>query len=141
SAFFAGIGGALYAALVGFVSPDSFSLVFSLQFLVMIVVGGLASIPGAILGALAIFELGLRLAPPLTEQLTRLVPGVSTQNPWGVYGVVLILAMIFAPGGLWGLARRSWQWLLRRGSPRTARQQTIEAAAAAGPLAKTAEPQ
>lgn len=141
SAFFAGIGGALYAILVGFVSPDGFTLLFSIQFLVMIVVGGLASIPGAIIGALLVFELGLRIAPDINDAL---LPEQAGKNPWLVYGVVLILMMIFAPAGAWGLARRGWAFVLRRLPIRTAGAPVeipLEAPVVAGPVAKTAERQ
>ncbi len=132
SAFFAGIGGALYAVLVGFVSPDSFSLVFSLQFLVMIVIGGLASIPGAILGALLVFELGLRVAPQVNNLIA---PELTGKNPWMVYGVVLILMMIFAPTGVWGLIRRGWARVRRRTTAGPAQPQPAspEVVRSAGP--------
>ena len=86
-----GIGGALSAIAVGFVSPDSFTIALSLTLFVGMVVGGASSISGAIYGALFI-----QFIPNIAEEISKAVPGV-------VYGVILIAVMFFAPGGLAGV--------------------------------------
>lgn len=87
-ALFAGVGGALGAIAVGFVSPDSFSIALSLTLFVGMVVGGAASISGAIYGALFIV-----FVPNLAEEISKAIPGA-------IFGVILILFMFFAPGGI-----------------------------------------
>lgn len=75
SAFFTGIAGGLYAYWIGFVSPNDFTVVTSFLLLGMIVVGGLASIPGAIIGAVI-----LTILPELTSSfigLTNLIIGIA----------------------------------------------------------------
>lgn len=94
SALYTGLAGGLYALAVGFVSPDSFTLLTSIQFLTMIVVGGLGSVSGSILGAAVI-----TLLPNYAAE-------ISKAAPWAIYGAVLIVFMIFLPAGLAGLLRR-----------------------------------
>lgn len=89
SSFYAGVAGSLYAHLVGFISPNDFSLVMSINLLSVIVIGGLASIPGSILGALFLVL------------LPQLLSGVKNLSS-AVYGLALIAVVIFLPGGLWG---------------------------------------
>ncbi len=93
SAMYTGIGGALGAIAVQFVAPDSFNVFLSIAFLVGIVVGGLASIEGAIFGALFI-----QFVPNLADQ-------VSKAAPWAIYGIVLIVCMYAMPGGVSGIIR------------------------------------
>jgi len=87
-ALFTGVGGALGAIAVGFVSPDSFSIALSLTLFVGMVIGGAASISGAVYGALFIVFM-----PNFAEQISKAVPGA-------IFGVILILFMFFAPGGI-----------------------------------------
>jgi branched-chain amino acid transport system permease protein len=99
SAFYAGIGGSLMAHLVGFISPESFNLMVSIQFLSMIVIGGLASILGSILGAV------------LLTALPHLLSGIKNL-PMVIYGVCLVLVVMFEPLGLrgrWGKIRLYWR--------------------------------
>ena len=100
SALYAGIAGGLDAVAVGFVSPESFGLPLSLAFLVGIVIGGLASLPGAIFGALFI-----EFVPNWADQLTVYFGENAKALPGAVYGVMLILAMAMAPSGIAGLFR------------------------------------
>ncbi len=93
SAMYTGIGGALGAIAVQFVAPDSFNVFLSIAFLVGIVVGGLASIEGAIFGAIFI-----QFVPNLADQ-------VSKAAPWAIYGIVLIVFMYVMPGGISGAFR------------------------------------
>jgi branched-chain amino acid transport system permease protein len=93
SAFYAGVAGALGAIAVQFVSPDSFTIFLSLTLLVGVVVGGLASISGALYGALFI-----QFIPNIADQ-------ISKAAPWAIYGVFLIGLMYLMPSGVAGLIR------------------------------------
>jgi branched-chain amino acid transport system permease protein len=104
SAMFTGIGGALGAIAVQFVAPDSFNIFLSIVFLVGIVIGGLASIPGALYGALFI-----QFVPNFADQ-------ISKAAPWAIYGVVLILFMYLMPTGVAGFVRMVGARLTRRRS-------------------------
>jgi branched-chain amino acid transport system permease protein len=96
SAAFTGVAGALGAICVAFVSPDSFTVFLSITFLVGVVVGGLASIPGAIFGAIFI-----QFVPNVAEE-------ISKSAPWAIYGVVLIAIMYMMPSGVMGLLKKIW---------------------------------
>ena len=74
-------------------APDTFNFFLSVTFLVGVVIGGLASIPGAVFGGLVIVFI-----PNIAEQ-------VSKAAPWAIYGVFLILFMYFMPTGIWGFIR------------------------------------
>ena len=93
SALYTGIAGALGAVAVQFVSPDAFGVFLSISLLVGIVVGGLASVSGAIYGALFI-----QFVPSVAEQ-------VSKSAPWAIYGLLLIVFMVLMPGGVAGVVR------------------------------------
>lgn len=90
SAMFTGVAGAVGAIAIQFVAPDSFSVFLSITLLVGIVVGGLASISGAIFGAFFI-----QFIPNVADQ-------ISKSAPWAIYGVFLILFMYFLPYGVAG---------------------------------------
>ena len=100
SAMFTGIAGALSAIVTQYVAPDSFPIFLSLSFLVGIVVGGIASISGAVFGALFIV-----FVPNLADS-------ISTAAPLAVYGIALITLMYLMPSGVAGLLR-SFRWLPR----------------------------
>jgi len=97
SAMYTGVGGALGAIAVQFVAPDSFTAFLSIAFLVGIVVGGLATIEGAIFGAIFI-----QFVPNVADQ-------VSKAAPWAIYGIVLIAFMYLMPGGVSGVIRQAWR--------------------------------
>ncbi len=91
SAAFTGVAGALGAIVVAFVAPDSFTVFLSITFLVGVVIGGLASIPGAIFGAIFI-----QFVPNIADE-------ISKSAPWAIYGVFLIIFMYLMPTGVMGL--------------------------------------
>jgi branched-chain amino acid transport system permease protein len=101
SAMYTGVAGALSALLAQFVSPDSFSFFLSISLLVGAVVGGVASIWGAVFGAFFIVYV-----PNWADQLTKAAP-------WAIYGLVLLGFMYTIPQGLAGLARLIGQKLRR----------------------------
>lgn len=105
SAAYTGVAGALGAIVVAFVAPDSFNVLLSITFLVGVVVGGLASIHGAIFGALFI-----QFIPNIADQ-------ISKSAPWAVYGVFLIVFMYVMPFGFAGLLQKiSYRLKTRRAS-------------------------
>ncbi len=95
SAAYTGIGGALSAISVQFVSPDSFTMFLSISLLVGMVVGGVGTLWGSIFGAAFIM-----FVPSVAES-------ISKDAAWGVYGIVLILFMFVMPGGMMGLIART----------------------------------
>jgi branched-chain amino acid transport system permease protein len=100
SAFITGIAGALLAHKLKFISPDAFNIILSIQLLLMVVVGGLGSIQGAIFGA--IFVGGL---PQAIAVLRDYLPTVIAKTPGlepGLFGLVMILIVLFEPLGIYG---------------------------------------
>jgi branched-chain amino acid transport system permease protein len=106
SAGAAGLAGGVLALVVRLAAPSGFTLVLSLSLLTAIVIGGLGSLLGALLGsALLVF------LPPFVTDLGSswgLDSTEAAQLAPFVYGVVLILAMIFAPAGAVGTLRTRW---------------------------------
>lgn len=120
-AFFSGIAGAYFSAKLSTVASSNFSFLDSVLFLSMVVLGGLGSIPGVIVGALAVYAInvlvlrgldGLGSDPtsflyPSYNYLITHFPNFSFGNIRNViFGVILIVVMIFRPEGLIPSARR-----------------------------------
>ena len=110
SSMYAGLAGVLYALSIGSVAPESFGLALSVQFLAMIVLGGLGSVWGSILGATFVSALPLvfqQYAGSLPFIVEPGEPGiVASQAAAFLYGGAIVLVVMFEPGGLVGLARR-----------------------------------
>ncbi|MDB5858531.1 MAG: branched-chain amino acid transporter permease, partial [Ramlibacter sp.] len=100
SAALAGIGGALYAHQIRFISPDQFDIIQSIDLLLMVVIGGLGSIHGAFLGA--IFLIGLPQAIGAVKDYLPQAIGQAPGLKAVVYGAVLIGFVLFEPLGLYG---------------------------------------
>ncbi len=96
SAFYAGVAGSLFAQVNGTVTPESIGIVTSINFLVGIVIGGLASILGSVIGAAAIIYL-----PSDAPELVGRIPGFNTEiverAPGAIQGTLVILAMLIMP--------------------------------------------
>jgi branched-chain amino acid transport system permease protein len=90
SALYTGIAGSLGAIVVQFVAPDSFSIFLSINILVGSVVGGMATISGAIIGGIFIL-----FVPNMAEVVSKAAPGA-------IYGIFLIVFMYVMPGGIAG---------------------------------------
>jgi len=103
SAIFAGVAGSLYAAAVGFVSPSTFSLHLSVILVAMAVLGGTRSLLGPLLAAA--FLTLIPYADAVLPGLSREVMTVIQDWEADVYGLVIILVMLFLPGGIAGLLR------------------------------------
>ncbi|RQX03127.1 branched-chain amino acid ABC transporter permease [Micromonospora globispora] len=108
SAACAGLGGGVYAVLTATVAPGKFSLDLSLFLLMAIVIGGLGSLAGAVWGAILL--VALQDLPSLITENVALPPGLAQRLEGNlalaVFGLILIVVMLVAPGGLQGLARR-----------------------------------
>ena len=106
SSGYAGLAGALLALAYGRLSPDLFSLTLSVDFLVMIVLGGLGSVGGAVVGALFVTALPLVLAQYSSSLPFLAAPGSGGLDPATLsrllYGVAIILVLLFLRGGLAG---------------------------------------
>lgn len=112
SSFFAGVTGALYYAVIGVFEPAAFGLLLSIQYLAMILIGGVATISGAIMGALFITAL-----PRISAEIAHILPGISESAGGGgiltvfqleqvLYGALIIGFLIFEPRGLFGIWMR-----------------------------------
>jgi len=113
SAFYAGIAGGLYAFVLRFIEPEIFTLLMSIMFLAMVVVGGLGSIMGSIAGDSLLSWMDLQLRnilsiPYVGEWLEALsksyfsITGVSNIQ-FIVFGLIMILIMLFEPLGIYGI--------------------------------------
>ncbi|MFN3369002.1 MAG: branched-chain amino acid ABC transporter permease [Thermus sp.] len=104
-AAFSGVMGVIFAAQRTFVSPESFTLLASITILGMVILGGMGSIPGAILGAAALTILNLDVLKTFSEFVRTSLPQIPNQvDPAKyerlVFGLILVLMMIFRPEGL-----------------------------------------
>ena len=109
AALYAGLSGFLFAHFQRFISPTPFSLTTSIEYLFMVILGGAARLPGALLGA--------ALVTLLREQLTDWVPrltGATGDYEVMAFSVAVILLLQRAPGGLWPVLARLWS---RRAPP------------------------
>lgn len=137
SAFYAGIAGAIFAQVIGRVSADSFSILDSINYLTTIVVGGLATILGSVLGGI-VFQLVPELTRFLRDQFGW---GIAEEAPWAIYGALLIVVMVFMPYGMAGFIHRLGRLRpadLARPLQRWYQQLTAESRAAAGAAASDA---
>jgi branched-chain amino acid transport system permease protein len=95
SSFFGGVAGALYAQLNFFIDPRSFDIVKSTEILVMVYLGGIASLFGSVLGAV-IFTVLMQVLQPIGTWRMVILP------------LILVLLMLFRPRGIMGLRELAW---------------------------------
>jgi len=107
SAALTGIGGALYAHKVTFISPEQFTLLQSIELVTIVILGGVGSLHGAVLGAAFLIVLP-QLIAVAKDYLPSSVGGSGLQAV--VFGLVLIGFIVFEPLGLYGrwLKVRTW---------------------------------
>ena len=113
SSFYAGVGGALFAHYLGFVSVEGFDILLSIQFLAMVIIGGLGSIMGTLLGTAFMV-----LLPEAMETLSRALSGIPALQHGLPYlkqmaiGLAIVLFLIFEPDGLahrWRQIKAYWK--------------------------------
>lgn len=109
-ASFGGVAGGVFAAMQGFVSPESFSLIESIMILAMVVLGGMGHIPGVILGAVLLTVLPevLRygVGPLQTAVFGKMLIDPESLRML-VFGLALVLVMRFRSSGLWPAPERA----------------------------------
>lgn len=117
SSFYAGVGGALYGHYLGYVSAEGFTILLSIQFLGMIIIGGMGSVMGTLMGTAFMV-----LLPEVTEFAVSSIKGVAGDIPAltnalayikeAAIGLVIVLFLIFEPDGLvhrWRLIKSYWK--------------------------------
>ena len=114
SSFYAGVAGSLWAHYVTIITPEHFTIVESINYLAMIIIGGIGSVLGAILGAIFMI-----LLPEVLQAFADSFAGVfpSIWNMFAalkevVFGVVIVLFLIFEPDGLnhrWQMTKAYWK--------------------------------
>lgn len=109
SSFFAGVAGAMFFGIAGVVEPGAFTLLLSISYIAMILIGGVATISGSIMGALFITSLG-RISQELAGSLPFVSPQVHGAGLLNVfqleaifYGLLIIGFLVFEPRGLVGI--------------------------------------
>lgn len=107
----AAMAGALYASYTQYVSPQEWDISISIQYIAMIVMGGITAIEGGIIGAIFV-----TLMPQLVEQFSTLLPFKTSSGAGGgmtafvfnqiVFGLLIVLFLLFEPRGLWSFFQR-----------------------------------
>ena len=115
SAFYAGVAGGLYAYVMTYINPEHFTLMLSIQYLTLIIIGGLGSILGSIFGAIFITIIPEAISL-LANELARIIPALEGRydQEWNVaaFGLLIMLFLIFEPGGLnaiWGKVKTGFK--------------------------------
>ncbi|MQA26820.1 MAG: branched-chain amino acid ABC transporter permease [Micromonosporaceae bacterium] len=107
SSFYAGCAGAMLYTITGFIEPGSFNLLLSVQYIAMVLIGGVGTVSGSIMGAMFI-----TLLPRVTRELPGFAPFVSSdasaplnvfQIETVLYGLLIIGFLLFEPRGLYGV--------------------------------------
>ena len=113
SSMLTAVAGSLFAYFRGFVSVEAFSLFLSIQYVAMVIIGGMGSILGAILGTVfvTLFPYSIEWLMGLLGLSDRLSSVVFAVN-YSAFGLVMILFLVFEPQGLVGMWRRLQAWFL-----------------------------
>lgn len=111
SSFYTAVAGALFGSYIRFVTPGEFNLLLSIEYVAMIIVGGIGSIMGGILGAAFIVVI-----PPIVQEVSPLLPFVATSVGEAgldvftlnqiVFGALIVFFLVFEPLGVAGIWRR-----------------------------------
>jgi branched-chain amino acid transport system permease protein len=108
SSFYAGIAGCLIAHYQRWIVPGSFDLSVSIAFIAMIVLGGMGSILGSVLGAIFITGIphGIVYVTDMLKENYPSLTGLIVDFKLGIFGLIVVLALLFEPQGLAGIYRR-----------------------------------
>jgi branched-chain amino acid transport system permease protein len=114
SSFYAGVGGALFGHYLGFVSAEGFTIILSIQFLGMIIIGGMGSVMGSLMGTAfmvllpELMETGVTLVGSDSTALTQVLAYIKEM----AISLAIILFLIFEPDGLahrWRMIKAYWK--------------------------------
>ncbi len=119
SAAYAGIAGGIYVFFIGYISPDAFPVMLSIEFVIMVVVGGIGTISGAFVGAAVITIISQILTSLGTSP--SLPPQLPTVLSLGVYAVILIAILRLIPSGIVGALSELWKKTQRTPSAASSR--------------------
>jgi branched-chain amino acid transport system permease protein len=120
SSFLAGVSGALYASYLSFATPDQWSVLLSVQYVAAIIVGGIGTVWGPVLGSIVIFALPSALQSWLPASSGLPVDDIASV----VFGVLIIAFFVLEPRGVVGLgARAASLWRPGRARPREVSQE------------------
>lgn len=103
AAIYATIAGSLYAHYIGFINPSAYNLEFSINYVVMLVIGGIGSVPGNIIGAIVV---------TIVPELLRFMENYY----WLVFSIITLLFVIFLPYGITSLFK------VKKGTAKTAKK-------------------
>jgi branched-chain amino acid transport system permease protein len=109
SSFYAGVAGALLAHYQKWIVPGSFDLSMSISYIAMIILGGLGTVLGSILGAILITGIphGIVYLTDFFKESYPPLGGLIVDFKLGIFGLIVVLALLFEPQGLAGIYRRS----------------------------------
>lgn len=118
SSFYAGVAGCLYAYYISFIAPEHFTILISIQYITMIIVGGMGTVLGSILGAIfmTILPEVLRLLSDILGKSYPVVVARFVDVKSIIYGLIIILFLMYEPDGLSGRWRtikdywKSWPY-------------------------------
>ena len=107
------VAGCLFAYFRGFVSVEAFSLFLTIQYVAMVIIGGMGSVLGAVLGAafVVLFPYaieGAMISLGLADRLASIIFAVN----YAAFGLIMLLFLVFEPQGLVGIWRRVQNWFL-----------------------------
>ena len=115
SAFFAGVGGGLLAVLLSTIDPIMFRFVFTFQFLMIVVIGGLGSLTGSVIAGVLITVMMEVLR--FVEQPINLgfiaIPGIPGMR-MVIFSLILLFVILFYQKGIMGTKEFDWKWILRK---------------------------
>jgi branched-chain amino acid transport system permease protein len=114
SSFYVGVAGSLLAYQARYISPENFPITLAIDYLAMIIIGGMGSILGAILGVIFITGLPelLRLATSSLSSVFPALVGLFASLKLGVFGLAIVLFLIFEPDGMaarWQKIKTYWR--------------------------------
>lgn len=110
--FYAGVAGALFGQYLEFVAIQAFSLTVSIQFLALVIIGGLGSLAGSVLGAAFIV-----LVPEILDALVLAISHNTAEMApirLGVFGLIVVVFLLFEPQGLARAWSRALHWTLKQ---------------------------